>query len=734
MSLTQRISNAIRGFNIDVVKGGGPIQTRAGDPPSVNGPTNHIVDSLNLKKLPRRGTAELINAYNTNPRLRFVLEKIAYSESIIPWQLFAARGADGKSFVRRRDLSYGLHETREEKLADGIITGEVEEITSHPILDMLDRGNTFMDGCTAQKIMQVYYDLKGEMFAQIQRRDTSVKAMQLPEMLWPIPPHWVRKIGNENTPYELMIGAKTIEIPADEMIYLRNPDPLNPYGRGTGVGETLADELDTDEYAAQYIKNFFGNGAITPFIMSFVDEKNADNLKTYRLHWDQHHRTVTGKGHRPEFVNGHIQVERFDSAFDTKMLDLRNHERDIVIQTFNVPPEIVGVTEASNRAKIETARIIFAADVIVPRREAKRAWLQRTIVDAIDDRLILGYPSPVPEDKEVKREFMTAAPYNFPVDEWQRSAGVPVDPEMVGTYRVPMNLIDVTTGGEGEKAIVIRSTRALTAINKKLNTPVTIGGDTKALSDDDIYRIANDVDDAHMLSALEPEMTNLVKVFGKRGIDDLDLDDLPEFNDNASAVQTFLRTWAGDKIPKIGNTTKEALRKTLAEGVADGEGIEKLTNRVKDLFKQAKRYRHRRIAKTEVNTGSNWAITQGQKQSGVVTQRQWIPAFRNTRPSHAAMDQQIRGIDQPFTLVSGDNTGATAMQPGGFGIASEDVSCECTTIAIIKDPITEEAVLEAVWKSFQSEVEGWKRRFRKAAKSAFSQQEADVLEAMNRYG
>ena len=49
--------------------------------------------------------------------------------------------------------------------------------------------------------------------------------------------------------------------------------------------------------------------------------------------------------------------------------ELRSFERDAIIQTFNVPPELVGVIENSNRATIEAALTIMAIQVIVPRLE-----------------------------------------------------------------------------------------------------------------------------------------------------------------------------------------------------------------------------------------------------------------------------------------------------------------------------------------------------------------------------
>ena len=44
-------------------------------------------------------------------------------------------------------------------------------------------------------------------------------------------------------------------MPPEDVIVFKDPDPANPYGRGSGIGKALGDELDTDEFAAQHIEN-----------------------------------------------------------------------------------------------------------------------------------------------------------------------------------------------------------------------------------------------------------------------------------------------------------------------------------------------------------------------------------------------------------------------------------------------------------------------------------------------
>lgn len=63
------------------------------------------------------------------------------------------------------------------------------------------------------------------------------------------------------------------------------------------------------------------------------------------------------------------------------------------------------------------------------------------------------------------------------------------------------------------------------------------------------------------------------------------------------------------------------------------------------------------------------------KEEGADVVKQWDSTVdKRTRPHHVELDGQLRELDQPFKIPS---TGATAMKPGGFGKAAEDINCRC---------------------------------------------------------
>lgn len=65
-------------------------------------------------------------------------------------------------------------------------------------------------------------------------------------------------------------------------------------------------------------------------------------------------------------------------------------------------------------------------------------------------------------------------------------------------------------------------------------------------------------------------------------------------------------------------------------------------------------------------------------EKGADIVKQWDSTIdKKTRPDHVALDGQLREIDQPFKIPG---KGHTALYPGGFGIASEDINCRCVCL------------------------------------------------------
>ncbi len=118
-----------------------------------------------------------------------------------------------------------------------------------------------------------------------------------------------------------------------------------------------------------------------------------------------------------------------------------------------------------------------------------------------------------------------------------------------------------------------------------------------------------------------PKITHIVEVAGNVALAEVGV--TVAFDILNPRVVDWLKEHAAEAVTGIGDTTKAALKKTLLEGIENGESIAKLTKRVQAEYKhlELEEWRAKRIAMTETKTASGKGSLEGYKQSGLTGQK-----------------------------------------------------------------------------------------------------------------
>lgn len=678
---------------------------------------------------PRRGTAELIRYYRRSPHLRSNVGRIATSMSATKWRIFASP-ATGKARSLARSVNGMKLEERKKAIRKALDRSELREVTNHPALAVIDGGNTVHSGLTVRRLGQIYQELKGEQFHALDFNGAGI-----PVRRWPIPPHWVRKCPDPGEPwFEINYLGVWERVPEGRVLHLSDPDPENPYGRASGIGEVLADELETDEHAAKHLGSWFKNHAMASHLIG-VKGADDDNLDEVEGRWAEKHRGPF-KNNRVQFHNGELSVVRLDDKFaDMEIVDVRRYEATIARETWNMPPEVLGHLDNSNKAAIVEAMKFYATLILVPRCEWERAEYQTKLVPMYPDadRLVVDFDDPTPIDKGFSLEVMKAAPFSATVDEWRELRGA--EPEEGGDVRfaqiswLPIRNLspaEVDDLREPEPAPAPAPGNDKPPPKKAAST---LKGESP-LRPQDISSILAAFRAEEVQGETDPVTAGLVEDFGQAMIDELGI--ALGFNAQSQAVADFLQAEGVDRITGyVGETTRQALRDELTAGVAAGEDIPSLAARVRAVFDDADKARSTNIARTEVLRAGNFGRWQGMAQSGLVQNRRWLATGDNrTRDAHAAMNGQQRRIDQPFTAPSG----ATAMHPGGFNVASLDCQCRCVTLPVIQGVSLRDADQDerdrAIFRAFDRRCARWEESYASALRRGFARQRGEVLQAL----
>ncbi len=371
---------------------------------------------------PTRGTFGILDTYATMPWLRACAGRVANSMSAVEWRLYVTRKNPKERAYRDRKLQRAGYELRKTLIRERTQSGELEEITDHPFLDIMTKGNGFHTGVALRRIESLHMDLVGETF-MLKGRNPLGAVVEL----WPLPPPWVFSTPTPAWPYYRMNYRGWHEnIPASEILWLSDPNPANPYGRGIGLGQAVADEAEIDEYAAKTTRQVFFNRAQPDFLIYPKGDRGEMNpTETKRFEQDWLNR-LQGywRSSKPHFMSREVGVYEFQKNLKEMMLtEVRMQERDIILQVWGMPPEKLGILNNSNRATIEGSDLIYAKDVLVPRLEMRRSMFQELLMPEYDDRLIVDYVTPVMEDKEFELKVAQSAPWAMNANEWRAIMG-----------------------------------------------------------------------------------------------------------------------------------------------------------------------------------------------------------------------------------------------------------------------------------------------------------------------
>lgn len=393
---------------------------------------------------PTRGTADYLRAYSQMPFLRAVVGRIATAVASAEWELYVVKRGNqpAQRNLKAVRLQRAIGAERRKLLKQAHAEGDLQPVLNHPLLTVLNESNEFQTGLAVRKLTQIHLDLVGDAF-WLKERD----AQGTVTALWPIPPYWILATP---TPafkfFRVSFRAWRGIIPDTEFVWFSDADPWFPYGRGTGVAMALGDELEADEYAARHVKSFFYNSARPDLIVwpkaGNIGQPNVDRMEERWLEQTQ----GFFRAFKPYFLSREVGIKELDQNFRSmQLVQLRQFERDTILQTYGMPPEILGVLENSNRATIDAADYLMARHVTEPRLEFLRTVIQARFAPEFDERLIVEFVSPVQDDREFQLNAAKAAPWALSLDEWRKLAGqAPLEDEAAGKLHAIPNLVTLT--------------------------------------------------------------------------------------------------------------------------------------------------------------------------------------------------------------------------------------------------------------------------------------------------
>jgi HK97 family phage portal protein len=292
-----------------------------------------------------------------------------------------------------------------------------EEVTDHELLDLLDGVNEQMTGIEFKYTMMAHLELTGNFYCLLDGANSDTAK---PKALYPLNPGTIRvKLNKDSFPYKLShyeytIDGKMYRFEPYQILHIKYPDPNDPFV-GIGVPQTIPVWIDSDNYAMEYNRKFFINGASVGLYIQ-TDTNVEGNLDRIRASYRQNQAGVENAHKTPVLPKGakleHTGVTQRDMDF-AKLTDAT---RDRILAGFRVSKTILGTAESdTNRATAETADYVFSKRTIKPKMEMVISFFNEYLVPRYGDDLYLTFIDPTPEDKAFKTQEMQASVASMPI-------------------------------------------------------------------------------------------------------------------------------------------------------------------------------------------------------------------------------------------------------------------------------------------------------------------------------
>jgi len=292
-----------------------------------------------------------------------------------------------------------------------------EEQDEHPLLRLLEGVNENMTGIELKYVTMAHLELTGNCYWLL---DGVNNDTDQPRAIYLLNPGRVRvKLNKASFPYkishyEYTLDGKLFTFQPYQLVHIKFPDPNDPFV-GIGVPQTIPSWIDSDNYAMEYNRKYFQNGAMVGLYIQ-TDTNVEGNIDRIRKSWNNRQAGVENAHQTPVLPKGvkleHTGVTHKDMDFG----GLMDATRDRILAGFRVSKTILGTAESdTNRATAETADYVFSKRTIKPKMMLVVSYLNEYLVPRYGDDLYLTFIDPTPEDKAARMDEMAKAVGGMPV-------------------------------------------------------------------------------------------------------------------------------------------------------------------------------------------------------------------------------------------------------------------------------------------------------------------------------
>lgn len=654
----------------------------------------------------------------------------------VPLRLYGAKPDTKTKFrVPTRKLTYRQKEYIAKSPTTALYASkavDIEEITEHPFLDLMRNVNQDQNQFDLLELLFLFLDLTGNEYWHIFNNNLGV-----PSEIWQLFPQQMKIVPDKAKyikHYEYTVWGEKHIIPPDQIVHFKNPNPRDQY-YGTGPLQAAVAAADLSIGMNTYENTLMQNRAQPDMALILPVEAGkptADEIKAIHGRWRQKFAGAKKAG-KLAILHGGADLKPV-SLTPKEMAFLQGRKATVteIAAIFGVPLSKL-TTENVNLANARVGEKQYAADTVLPRlRKCEQRINQGLIPRYNEPAIFVAFDNPVPDDQEFRldeRDKNIRVGYSSINEERQIDGLEPVpwgdEPGPITTQGATQVEDSQSEQNNSPKNVPRRTLKALPPLNHPTNfenepfivemarylkwfgEKVLAGFDAEGEAllskfvDAASVQIKSPIDDFLAswcdLAAADTELIGRMQPFaqytmlegGRRAIRSV-VSDL-DFNDSHAQVTSALRNHTRAATSVINSNQVKNLRRTLAEGIEAGEGIQTLRKRIAERFgDKVTRQQATVIARTETIWAWNEGAVQGYIQSGVVTRKEWVTAHDDrTCEFCPEMDGKVVSVETEFfnkgDEMIGSAGGTLHFDYEGIGHPPLHPQCRCAIVPVVEE-------------------------------------------------
>ena len=650
--------------------------------------------SIEIKTLPSRITDPRYWTEKTSPLL---WSESSFKNSSEQLKAYTGWVGDCVSLIAERVASIPLR----------LYNQKNELIEDHPFYDLMKNFNPDVTEFGGKELRSIYRNLTGECYILMAKDSLGIPRelyFRKPDMITP-------KVKNGIIDhYVYLNGAKEIIYPREDILFWKFPSPTDPF-RGASPVQRKAYAYDTDKYNMIYQLNVFKNGAHLKGVLETEKGLSEEQVKKYLKIFND---TYGGaeKAHKTGALVGGFTYKNIGiTNKDMEFMALAKWSMQQIASAYHTPPQKLSHPEQTNLANMKALDVSWNRECILPRCVRDAEVFNIFLIPLYKEKgLYCKYDNPVPADEEflLKKRESRLKTFVMTPNEARKEDGLDEVP-WGKVPLAPMNIMPLDSGGGGSvapkpapgKAIIEKYTdeykrkywnlfiKRVAPLENNLKRAIIKYFQEQELEALRALRkkksiVSKDIDDVLQITHSErqleklikvalPRITEMVKINGTAAYAELGV--AGSFDVTNPKVIEWIKERVGELIKRkdgksLPDVTLEKLRKTLAQGVANGEKIPSLASRVSAVYDEGKGYRAVRIARTETIASSNQGALQAYDQSGVIKKKEWIA---ESDACDICLAIEARG---PVKLHNSFS--------GGFDCPPAHPNCRCAVLPVIE--------------------------------------------------